>query len=387
MADIERPFYPVLHIDTGRAWGGGQQQVLHLHRGMLRRGIPSILVCPKDSALARRAVGEGVPVTEARLRCPLRYAPAIRISRLAREHGVRTIHAHTSPAHSIGLIASRMLKGCVRLVVSRRVAFPRRRDFFARRKYVGRGVHYVAISRAVRQTLLDLGVPEQSISVVHSGIEIERFASPSTEKAARLARELRIPGSSFVIGSVGNLHPCKGHSVLVEAFQEIVSQSRQGAPAPQNPVCLIVGEGPERSRLEVLVRNKGLDRKVVLAGQREEIPELLSFMDMFVMPSLQEGLGTAALEAMAAGKPVIASSVGGLSEVIEDTRTGLLVPPGDAAALARVIRQLMNDSGRMSALASNAGKNVRERFSCEAMVEGTIAVYRSVAKAPPPESP
>jgi glycosyltransferase involved in cell wall biosynthesis len=121
-----------------------------------------------------------------------------------------------------------------------------------------------------------------------------------------------------------------------------------------------------------------LKDRVVLAGQREEIPELLSLMDVFMMPSLQEGLGTAALEAMAAAKPVIASNVGGLSEAVVDGRTGLLVPPGDAAALARAILQLMNDPGKMSAVASNAGKHVRDRFSCEAMVEGTIAVYRSL---------
>ncbi|MDP2895174.1 MAG: glycosyltransferase [bacterium] len=376
MSDSERPFYPVLHIDTGRTWGGGQQQVLHLHRGLLRKGIPSILVCPSGSALARRAIAESLPVTEVRLRRPLRLFAAMRVVRVAREHGVRTIHMHTSPAHSIGLIASRMLKGNVRMVVSRRVAFPHRNNFLTRRKYVGRGIHYIAISQAVKQTLLDLGVPEPDITVVHSGIEVERFACPDREKAHRLAAELRIPEGSFVIGSVGSLVPCKGHSVLVEAFQQIVAQA--SPPAPPNPVCLIVGDGPEKPRIEISVRKKGLRDRVVFAGQREEIPELLSLMDVFVMPSLQEGLGTAALEAMAAAKPVIASNVGGLSEAVVDGRTGFLVVPGESAALARVILQLVNDPGKMSALASNASKHVRDRFSCEAMVKGTIAVYRSL---------
>ena len=371
MSDSERPFYPVLHIDTGRTWGGGQQQVLHLHRGLLRKGIPSILVCPRNSALARRAIAESLPATEVRLRRPWRLFAAMRVVRVAREHGVRTIHMHTSPAHSIGLIASRMLKGNARMVVSRRVAFPHRNNFLTRRKYVGRGIHYIAISQAVKQTILDIGVPEQDISIVHSGIDVERFASPDREKAHRLAAELRIAEHSFVVGSVGSLVPCKGHSVLVEAFEEV---AKSAAAA----LCLIVGDGPEKPRVEISVRKKGLRDRVVFAGQREEIPELLSLMDVFVMPSLQEGLGTAALEAMAAAKPVIASNVGGLSEAVVDGRTGFLVAPGEAAALARAILQLMNDPGKMSALASNAGKHVRDRFSCEAMVEGTIAVYRSL---------
>lgn len=309
----------------------------------------------------------------------------MKISRVAREYRVHTIHMHTSPAHSIGLVASRLLRGQVKMVVSRRVAFPHRKNFLTRRKYIGRDVRYVAISRAVKQTLFDLGVPEQDVSVVHSGIDVERFASPDREKALGLGAELRIPDGSFVIGSVGSLVPCKGHSVLLEAFQQVVAHA--SPPAPLNPVCLIVGDGPEKPRIEISVRKKGLKDRVVFAGQREEIPELLSLMNIFVMPSLQEGLGTAALEAMAAGKPVIASNVGGLSEVFEDGRTGLLVPPGDAAALARAILQLMNDPGKMSALASNASKHVRDRFSREAMVEGTVAVYRSVAQASSPAFP
>ena len=371
MSDPITPFYPILHIDTGRTWGGGQQQVLYLHRGLLERGTPSILVCPRGSALAQRAAAASLPAVEVKMKAAPRFLTALRIARLARKHGVRTIHMHTSAAHSLGLAAARRLKSSLHPVVSRRVAFRRKPNFFTKRKYVGRRIKYIAISGAVKEGLFGLGVLEKDISVVYSGVDVNRFSRVDKEAAKALGGELRISPGSLVVGSVGSLVSCKGHAVLVEAMAQVLKTI-------PNLLCLIVGEGPERSQLESLVRRNELTGKVILPGHRDDVPELLSLMNVFVMPSLEEGLGVALLEAMAAGRTVIASKVGGIPEVVTDGQTGILVPPGRPDALAQSLADLLRDPARMTVLGSNAQKAVREKFSCEAMVEGTLRVYESL---------
>jgi glycosyltransferase involved in cell wall biosynthesis len=368
----DKLFSPVLHIDTGRTWGGGQQQVFYLHRGLLDKGIRSILLCRKASPLARKAAAESVPAVEMEMKPGFGRLTAARIAKLARLHRVRTIHMHTSYAHSLGLRAARLLESGVHKVVSRRVAFTRKPSFFVRRKYLGRQIRYIAISNAVREKLVRLGVPENDISVVYSGIDLGRFSRFDAEMAKQIAEKLGIAPGSFLVGSVGSLVPCKGHTVLIEA----ISHAARTIP---NLVCLIVGEGPHRARLEGLIRRRGLEEIVILTGQRGEVPELLSLMDLFVMPSLDEGLGLALLEAMAAGKPVVASDVGGIPEVVSDSETGLLVPAAQPRALAEALIALSRDPARMSALAESGKRRVRERFSYQSMVEGTLTVYRSLS--------
>jgi len=277
---------------------------------------------------------------------------------------------HTSYAHSLGLRAARSLKNEVHKVVSRRVAFPRKPNAFSKRKYLGRKIRYIAISSAVRETLIRLGVPEKNISIVYSGIDLDRFSRPEIRNPQSEIRN-QIPPGSFVVGTVGSLSPCKGHAVLIEAIADV-------ATIVPNILCLIVGEGPQRARLQSLIRRRHLEQIVILTGQRKEVPQLLSLMNLFVMPSLQEGLGLALLEAMAAGKAVVASNVGGIPEVICDSQTGVLVPPGQPNALAEALIALVREPARMSALASNARKRVRGCFTDESMIEGTLAVYRSL---------
>ncbi len=335
--------------------------------------MPSILISQKGSSLAEKAAIESLPIIEMRMKPPFLPLTALRIAGLARANKVRTIHTHTSHAHSLGLLVASLLKSNVRMVVSRRVLFPPKRNLISRRKYLARGIRYIAISQAVKEALVRIGLPEEDVSMVYSGIDVERFSRADSERAKQLADELRIPAGSVVVGSVGSLVPCKGHAVLIEAVGRLVKEI-------PNIVCLIVGEGSEKAHLESLIRRHALQRKVILAGQRKEIPELLSVMSVFVMPSLEEGLGLALLEAMAAGKPVIASGVGGIREVITHGESGLLVPPGDPETLARALIALFGDPARMSSVGFRAKNRVRECFSRESMVEGTLNVYRSLGR-------
>jgi len=171
-----------------------------------------------------------------------------------------------------------------------------------------------------------------------------------------------------VIGSVGWLTPVKGHRVLLEA----VALLRRTWPR----LCVvIVGDGPLREELKRIASARGLAGAVRLLGTRADIPECLAGMDLYVQPSLNEGMGRALVEAMAAGRPVVASRVGGIPSLIEHRRTGLLVPPGDPDALAEAIAELITHPELARALGHAARQRIDATFSVAAMVRAVEAVY------------
>jgi glycosyltransferase involved in cell wall biosynthesis len=177
----------------------------------------------------------------------------------------------------------------------------------------------------------------------------------------------------FIIGTAGRLIELKGIEYLLRAAAEL----RHDFPTLR---VEIAGTGPERPKLEEQAQQSGLGEHVRLLGWVEDIPALLRRWDVFVMPSLEEGLGNAALEAMAAGLPVVASSVGGLLEIVEDGTTGWLVPPRDPAALALHLRLLLSNRELRWRMGAAGYSRVRDHFSFAQMVEGFARLYEELLK-------
>jgi glycosyltransferase involved in cell wall biosynthesis len=178
-----------------------------------------------------------------------------------------------------------------------------------------------------------------------------------------------------LVGTVAGLYPAKGLGYLVNAMTEV----RKVVPTAQ---LIIIGDGPERSRLDALVQATGLQENVRLLGKVPDAWGILSTVDVFVLPSVKEGLPYAILEAMAAGLPIVATRVGGIPEVVADRRSALLVPPADSRALGQAICDLLQDPGLAAALAGEARRTFQqERLTAEAMVEDTAALYRRLLAA------
>lgn len=352
----------VLHVDTGREWRGGQRQVLLLARGLAARGVATAVAAPPDSPLALRARNAGLEVHPLGVRGDLDIPAAARLARLARRTGAEILHAHDARAHAALLLASPF--AAFRRVVTRRAAFGRRAGPFDRLKY-GRGVdRFIAVSAAVRDGLVAAGAGPDRIRVVPSGVEQPCVVSPADWRA-RLGLDAR----ARVIGSVGALSREKGYDVLVAALARL-----------DDPLAhlVLVGDGPERPPLRSLAGELGVGGRVHLPGYDDSPLEAAAGFDVYAQPSRAEGLGTAALDALALGLPVAASAVGGLAELIEPGVSGLLVPPGDPAALAAALRRLLDDSALRAALAAGAHRRAAA-FTADAMVEGTLAVYRELA--------
>jgi glycosyltransferase involved in cell wall biosynthesis len=221
---------------------------------------------------------------------------------------------------------------------------------------------YIAVSNEIRARLCrDLYVSESKVRVVHNGIRLAQFNRPvDTALRAMLTQDRDRP----IVFTPSRLYTRKGHMHLLEA-----------AALVPDALFILAGDGPERAALERHAKLLGVEARVRFLGQRQDIPQLLASCDLFVLPSLYEGLPLSVLEAMAAGKPVVATAIGGTDEAVIHGETGLLVPPENSAALATAIRTLLSDT-KLAARLAQAGKaRVMERFSSDTMVRGVSRVY------------
>jgi L-malate glycosyltransferase len=217
----------------------------------------------------------------------------------------------------------------------------------------------VANSAAARAALEQEGLASGSIAVIPNGVEAARFAGRGQD---RLGAPVR------TVITVANLRPEKSHETLIGAAALLAADF-------PDVRYQIVGNGPRREALESLVRARGLDRTVEFLGHREDVPQLLAAADVFVLPSRSEAFPNGAIEAMAAELPVVASSVGGLLDLIEPDRTGLLVAPDDADALAAALRRIFSDRALAAGLGGSARAHVHQRYSFERMVASFEELY------------
>lgn len=359
-----------LHIDTARTWRGGQNQVLLTVLGLRALGHRAALVVHPDGELRTRA-SEGsdviplAPFTEMDLRAGWRLA------RVLRDLKPDVIHAHDPHAVAMAAIALSMgaPEPCPPLVAGRRVDFRMKQNAFSRWKY--RHVTcFVCASNAIRQILITDGLPSEQVVTVYEGISLPHVAAAPP---AKLHEELWLPHGAPLVGNIAALVPHKGQRHLIDAVLLVLREVPEAH-------FVIVGEGELQSALERQVKHLHLERHVHLLGFRPDPLSVLKGLDLFVMSSVTEGLGTSVLDAMAVSRPVVATRAGGLPEIVQDGRTGFLVPIRDPRAMADAIVHLLNDPALRARFGDAARARVEAQFTAERMVEETLAVYRKVVK-------
>jgi glycosyltransferase involved in cell wall biosynthesis len=356
----------VLHVDPERRWGGGEEQVVGLVRHLIDAGHRVTVAADPGGRLAP-VIGElGAEVRRLRIRHALDIRAAIGLRALVARADV--VHFHTARAHSLALWLGR---GGGRRVVTRRMDYPPRPRPYVRALYNRCVDRVVAISARVRDVLVGAGVEAQRIEVIASGVALERFAAPAGEREAVRWREWRAAPSDVVVLVVGALVARKGHGVLLAA-------ARRAAGRGVTARYAFCGEGDRRLALETQVRRLGLSGAVTFMGWRSDIPQLLAAADVVALPSRHEGLGVAALEAMAAARPVIASRVGGLAEAVVEEETGWLVDPGDAPGLAAALEEAVRDRPKRERLGEAGRRRVASRFSMERMAAENEKLYRTL---------
>ena len=354
-----------LHIDTARTWRGGQGQVMHTVMGLRAQRQRAALAAHPEGELFRR-MSEGTDLIPLAPRNEIDLAAAWRLSRVLKQLRPDVIHAHDP--HGVAMAATALSIASPSpeppLVASRRIEFRIAHNSFSRWKY-GRVACFIAISEAVRDRLIADGIPRQKTTVVHEGVDVERIVHLP---AANVHAAFFLPTHAPVVGNIGALVAQKGQHHLVDAAAIVLR-------AVPDARFVILGEGELRPALEEQIKRKHLERHVFLAGFRPDVLELLKGVDLFALSSLQEGLCTSLVDAMAASKASVATRVGGVPEVVADGETGLLVPARDHEALAEGIVALLKDSARRTRMGEAGLKRARKLFTVEHMVDGTMSVY------------
>jgi L-malate glycosyltransferase len=361
-----------LHIDTAQTWRGGQNQVLLTVLGLKARGHRVALVAHPDGELQRRAAG-AADLTPLSPRAEMDLGAAWQLSRLIRQLAPDLVHAHDP--HAVAAAALALALGAPDprppLVASRRVDFHIRGNSFSWWKY--RQVScFIAASEAIGRMLIEDGLPADRVVRVYEGIEVDRIAG---QEPANLREEHWLPPHAVIVGNVAALVPHKGQRYLVEAAALVI----QKVPEAR---FLIAGEGELRPVLQRQIKDLHLDKHVVLTGFHTGIPAFLKGLDLFVMSSVTEGLGTSLLDAMAASRAIVATRAGGIPEVVADGSTGLLVPVRGPEAMAEAIGGLLRDPERRERMGRAGLARVRAQFSADRMVDATLDAYqRTVGRA------
>lgn len=352
----------VLHVDPERGFSGGETQVLALARELGDAGVGGAVACDPAGQLVARAQAAGIATIDLPVRRGHDPVAGLRLRAIVREARPDVVHFHT--ARSLTL-ASFVPRPALRVVTRRMDQPPRGAGAYVRWLY--RQVDaIIAISQAAREGLVSRGVPRDRIDLVHSGVDVARFAGPAG-RDDRAREALGVPGGRSVVAIVAQLHRRKGHDVLLQALARL--------PRDTAPLCLAAGTGPEGDALLDLARRLGPSVEVRWLGQVAGVRDVLRAADVVAMPSRAEGLGVAAIEALAAARPVVASAVGGLPEIVRDGLDGLLVPPEDPAALAAALSRCLADAGERDRM-GEAGRLRAEGFSTSSMARGTLEVYQ-----------
>jgi glycosyltransferase involved in cell wall biosynthesis len=363
--------YSVIHVIGGGEFGGAEEHIIRLMARLPEHGVRGKVVCFYEAGLSQalREMGMEVEVLSYG-RFDLRLIAGLR--RLFERARPDVIHTHGVKANFFARLAADGLRKAPPLVTT--VHSLLRYDYLNPFAYFGahlmetttrrRNRHFIAVSRSIRASLIEDGVAESDITVVHHGIDYERFA------AARgsLRAEYGIPDDAFVIGAVTRLVKIKAMDDLIRAMPRIVRERPDAR-------LVLVGSGPEEEALRKLAWDQGVEEHVLFTGFRRDIPACMHSFDVFVSASLSEGLGLNVLEAMAAGRPVVATAVGGILDLIEDEVNGLLVMTKVSGDLADAILDLMRHPDKAARLGRTAAEHVRTHFSLDAMARNTVRVY------------
>jgi L-malate glycosyltransferase len=358
----------ILHVSTPASWRGGEQQVANLATILQQQNIEQVLLCPAGSALATRMMKVSVPVATFASRGILNLKVALRIKALCTNQHFDIIHCHDAHAHTAAVLCAAFLGNKVPIIVSRRVYFPVSGSPLSKWKYNHSSIcRIICVSNAVMEMTSPSIKNKSVLCVVHSGIDPAKYLRKFPNR--KLVTELKLSPSAKIVGCLGALDRHKDYPTFLRAAASMLKKD----PALH---FIIAGKGDEERNIHKLIGELNLRDHVHLLGFREDVADVLQSLDLFMITTVAEGLGTIILEAFAAGIPVVATRIGGIPEMVEDGVTGLLAEPRDAESFSTAALRILHNPEFTKQLTDNALARV-EDFSFEATAQKTLDIYRT----------
>jgi len=374
----------VLHIHTLPIISGSGINTFLTMEGMDKSRFEVQLACAPGGPLIDLVVGNGMKVTTFRNMVqpvdPLRDSlVTMDIWSFLRKNSFHIVHTHNSKAGFTGRLAAKLAGTCAVIHTVHGFAFHAEEPFWRRalfRNLERLAAHWCDKMIFISQPLIDWAIGERisskdKIVKIYSGIDLDRFRPLSEEQQRRHRRKWNLGPGDAVVGMVSKLWEGKGHRVLITAFKKVTQEV-------ENARLVIVGEGYLLGELTSQTKALGLDGSVLFTGFVEDVPGIMSTFDVAVLPSFFEGMGRVLLEAMAMEKPVVATRVGGIPDLVEDGRNGFLINPGDTDALAGSIVKLLNDRALARAMGRAGLEKICDKYSARQMVQAIEGVYREI---------
>ena len=364
----------VLLLTTHLNIGGVSVYTLNLAEGLKNKGI-EVFVGSSGGELVGKIQKLGIKHIKFNMKTKFEFHPKLiftffKLQKFIRDNKIDIVHAQTRVSQVLGCLL--WLTGKVSYVSTCHGFF--QEDRIGRKLFKAWGDNAIAISDVVKEHLIkDFGLNKDKVNLIYNGVDVEYFSKGLNENEKGALMNTLGFKKAPVIGSVSRLSPIKGLKYLLFAMKDILKD----IPEAQ---LLLVGEGPSKEYLMELAKKLGIEQSVFFALSTTETKRFLSIIDVFVFYSLQEGLGLSLLEAMASGKPCVASNVGGVSSIIENEVTGLLVPSKDTHALKEGIEKILGDTKLSKLLSENGKALIKKKFSREKMTDEVVKVYEKSIK-------
>lgn len=358
----------ILHTESSTGWGGQENRTLNELITMRERGHTLAVVSRPGARILERAAEAGFETFAVDMRGAADLPAIVRLRGVMKRFRADIVNTHSGRDTQLAGLAARTLLNRPRIVRTRHLALPITSKF----SYSVLPDHVVTVSRFVENYLVKAGVPREQITTVATGVDFARYDRSAV--AGDLRGELGLPPEALLIGTVAILRAKKGHADILDAVPAVLK-------AFPDAHFVFAGDGPQTANLTARIAADGLTGRVHLLGLRRDVTNVLASLDVFVLPTHQEALGTAFIEAGAMGLPAVASNVDGVPEVVQDGRTGLLVPAMDGTAIAEAICKLLADPIYRRGMGANAAEFVRRKFSREVMAEGMERLYTQLLEA------
>lgn len=363
--------HKILYLSPSVSLLGARRSLLVLLEGLNKNKYFPIVVCSKEGDLVEELKNRKIRTEILRFHGwrklkNIQYIPSTIVSlvKLIKKEKISLIHCNEFWLNPYVILTAKMTK--IPCITHIRTLIDKNK---VRQYFLARADKLITVSDSIRKPLNGFSRISNKTITVYNGVDIRKFKPNS--RGNKIRAEFNIPKEEVVVGTIGQLYPDKGQKTFLEAIAIVLAKKKLIR-------ALIVGMAKKKKyeiELRKLAKNLNLQSKVIFTGFREDIPEILNAMDIFVLPSLKEGFSRSIIEAMAVSKPVIATSVGGNSEAIIDGVTGFIIPLNNPQILAERILELLDDRSKMQKMGEKGRERVEENFTAEHYVENIEKVY------------
>lgn len=357
----------ILHIVNSLDCGGLENFTIELSKELKLKGdVPFICCLDKMGNLAPNAIESGISVTNFQIKKGFDLQCLWSLRKFIIANKIDVVHTHNKKPLIYGTIAAKLAN--VKCIIHTRHG--QAADLVP--WYIWKlNSKVVTISEDAKTCLISTNkIAETEVDVIENGIPLDKFDSIPAEVSQELKSEIGLLAENQVVGIVARLAIEKDHKTLIQAFVEVLKVNNSA-------VLIIVGDGPLSENLKELTRMLAIEKSVLFLGFRQNIAELISIFDVFVLSSTSEGMSLTLLEAMASKKPIVATNVGGNPEVVQDKVTGFIVPPQNPTKMANAINSLLKDKGQASEFGLNGYQRIKSKYSLISMTAKYKKLYQS----------